>query len=393
MVVESIRTALEPFDRVFVVGSGGVGKTTAAAAIGVATAIEHASRVLVVTVDPAKRLASTLGVAPLANTPVEIPLDHFVAPKGQLFAATVDMKRAWDALVDRFSPDSQIAQRILSNPIYHNLSSKFIGSYDYAAVEVLAELTSTSRYDLVIVDTPPSRNALDFLDAPSRLREFFSSPLLSLLTLPRRTKVFHAATKPFFLVADQILGSAFLADLTDFFADFSRLGDGLVRQSQEFSQLLSARTTGFLTVSLPYGPSAGEAAHLLGALERRGLNRVGYLLNRSWPSTFFDEGAIAAARVLSNSPEPTVEELTARETSSARRASALRMLTEVAVIYDQLVSARGLEATGGGALWGTVASWEVPVLDDELTSTRALADFFDAIEPVTAVTSDKGTGR
>ena len=190
MVTNLLDTLLSK-ERIFVVGSGGVGKTTLSAALAVAAAVERPINVLVVTVDPAKRLAGTLGVAALANSPRRVELPE-LAPKGELWAASVDMKSAWDDLVQQFSPDLTTSERILASPIYHNLSAKFIGSYDYAAVQVLAALTADERYDLVIVDTPPSRNALDFLDAPARLREFFSSPLLALLTLPRRiTWLYH----------------------------------------------------------------------------------------------------------------------------------------------------------------------------------------------------------
>ncbi len=373
----TISDTLEPFDRVFVVGSGGVGKTTTAGAVAVAMATQQVKRVLVVTVDPAKRLASALGVGPLGNTPVEIPLPE--GAKGYLLGATVDMKRAWDSLVDRFAPDEAVAGRIKANPIFHNLSSKFIGSYDYAAVEVLAELTSHSDYDLVVVDTPPSRHALDFLDAPAHLQEFFSSNLLKFLTLPRRARWIDAASRPFYAVAGQILGSAFLVDLTEFFSDFALLGDGLVAQSREFSRLLASPSTGFLTVSLPYGPSTSEAAHLLSELELRHFKQVGYLINRAWPPKYFDEDALSGLALLEGDPDYLLEKLGVTE--EVAQDVARRMILEVAAIYEELNETRKLEASAArGAR--VRSTFGVPILEGDLSSTEDLLTFFRAMEPL-----------
>lgn len=373
----SITDTLSSYDRVFVVGSGGVGKTTTAGAVAVALATDTSQRVLVVTVDPAKRLASALGVAPLGNSPVEIPLPK--GAKGSLFGATVDMKRAWDSLVDRFAPDKEVARRIRANPIFHNLSSKFIGSYDYAAVEVLAELTSHSDYDLVVVDTPPSRHALNFLDAPAHLQEFFSSNLLKLLILPRRARWIDAASRPFYAIAGQILGSAFLEDLTDFFSDFALLGDGLVAQSRDFSRLLGSASTGFLTVSLPYGPSAGEAAHLLGELELRRFNQVGYLINRAWPPQYFDEDALGGLALLEGDPDYLLDKLEVEDETA--KDVARRMILEVVAIYEELNETRKLEADAvkGVRIRSTFA---VPILEGDLSCTQDLLAFYRAMEPV-----------
>ena len=367
-MVREVWEPLARYSRLLVVGSGGVGKTTMAASLGVDAAVSFELRVLVVTVDPAKRLASSLGVGPLANTPVEIKLPASLEPRGKLFAASVDMKRAWDSLIEKHSPDAATQSRILASPIYHNLSSKFIGSYDYAAVEVLASLTAERSYDVVIVDTPPSRNALDFLDAPRRLREFFSSNLLALLTLPRRTRVFSLATRPFYLVAEAIMGGAFLSDLTDFFTDFSRLRDGLVAQSVGFSDLLTQEETGFIVVSDPYGPSVVEAERLLTALARRGIHEAAWFVNRSWPARLFSEEAETAARWLGSEG---LELLLDQAGSELDRSIARRTVAEVIGIRDQIEMAHSRETLT--RIDPSVPIFEIPIAAEELVDAAALA--------------------
>ncbi len=367
-MVRDVWEPLSRYSRLLVVGSGGVGKTTMAASLAVDATISFRLRVLVVTVDPAKRLASSLGVGPLANTPVEIKLPAALEPKGNLFAASVDMKRAWDSLIEKHSPDAGTAARILASPIYHNLSSKFIGSYDYAAVEVLASLTAEQSYDLVIVDTPPSRNALDFLDAPRRLREFFSSNLLALLTLPRRTRVFSLATRPFYMVAEAIMGGAFLSDLTDFFTDFSRLRDGLVAQSIRFSDLLTQEETGFIVVSGPYGPSVVEAERLLAALARRGIQEAAWFVNRSWPARLFSEEAESASRWLGSEG---LELVLQGADGELDRSIARRTVAEVLGIRDQIEMAHSRETLS--RIEPSVPIFEIPIAGEELVDAEALA--------------------
>ncbi|WP_298336465.1 ArsA-related P-loop ATPase [Ferrimicrobium sp.] len=377
-LLESLMTR----ERVFVVGSGGVGKTTLAASLAITAALEQELNVLVVTVDPAKRLAGTLGVAALANAPREVELPG-LAPKGRLWAASVDMKSAWDDLVHQFSPDRATSERILASPIYHNLSAKFIGSYDYAAVQVLAALTADDRYDLVIVDTPPSRNALDFLDAPARLREFFSSPLLALLTLPRRTRLFSAATRPFYIVADMVLGSAFLTDLTDFFADFAKLGPGLVEQSRSFSELLTSPATGFIAIASPYGPSVDEAHRLLRALETRHLHALAFIVNRSLPGRLFTpEAEQARAWLEQEAPDVLATRFVGKPVVAG---AILRATSELAFTHQQLTNARARELVDALQDVG-IDLFEVPISELALDSPIALAEL------VRSTTVDESAG-
>ena len=159
-------------EMIVVCGSGGVGKTTTAAALAARAAVQLGGRVLVLTVDPAKRLANALGLATFGNTETRIGPAAFrqakVKPRGELWAAMLDTKAGWDELIRRHAPDTTLRDTVLANPLYDNITSRFVQSHDYIAMERLYELHSSGRYDLIIVDTPPSRHALDILDAPGR---------------------------------------------------------------------------------------------------------------------------------------------------------------------------------------------------------------------------------
>ena len=234
-------------------GPGGVGKTTTAAAVAAMAAAEHGGRVLVLTVDPAKRLADALGLKGIGNDEVRIDDEVFkqagVAPRGELWAAMLDTKLSWDDLIRRHAPDEATREEILANPLYQNISGRFVQSHDYIAMERLYEIHSEGKYDLIVVDTPPTRNALDFLDAPQRMADFFSSRLLRWLIVPYRSRLVNVATKPFYQVADRILGTQFLADISEFFILFQSMHKGFVERADAVTRLLSDRRTTFMVVS------------------------------------------------------------------------------------------------------------------------------------------------
>ncbi len=348
--------------RLFIVGAGGVGKTTVAAGLAITAALEYEADVLVITVDPARRLQSALGLDHLSLDPVEVPLDDLSA-RGRLHAASIDMKRTWDGIIRRWAPSEEVRGRLLASPIYEHLSSRFIGSYDYAAVEVLAEVLERGSWDLVVVDTPPSRNALDVLDAPRRLVDFFHSNLLRVLTLPRRARAFSLAARPFFLVAEAVLGSAFLEDITTFFADFATLADPLIERSRRLEALLTDEATGFGVVSTPLGPSRIEAQRLEVALGARGLRVALRVVNRCWPSAYFEPSARSALAWLRS--DDGVARL-ARELDGDEVA-ARRLAAELAGVYGELA---GLVAVSDVRADEVL---ELELTDDELTTPAALA--------------------
>ena len=199
----------------------------------------RSGKVLVLTVDPARRLATALGLESFGNTPVRVPADAAihgidrVELRGELWAAMLDTKAGWDELIRRHAPDAATRDAVLANPLYENITSRFVHSHEYLAMEQLHDLHATGQFDLVIVDTPPSRNALSILDAPSRMVDFFGSRLLRWLTVPYRSRLFTAASKPFYQVADRVLGSRFLQDIADFFVLFQAMEPGFVRRARE----------------------------------------------------------------------------------------------------------------------------------------------------------------
>ncbi|MHB8220072.1 MAG: ArsA family ATPase [Acidimicrobiales bacterium] len=283
-------------------GPGGVGKTTTAAAVAAVAAWRHGGRVLVLTVDPARRLADALGLEGIGNAERRIPPEVFtsagVTPRGELWAAMLDTKQSWDDLVRRHAPDDETREKILDNALYQNISGRFVQSHDYIAMERLYELHSEGAYDLIVVDTPPTRNALDFLDAPERMADFFSSRLLRWLIVPYRSRLVNLATKPFYQVADRILGTQFLADISEFFILFQSMYDGFVERAGAVTRLLSDRRTTFMVVSTLEATPVREAEFFATELVARRLHLGAMVLNKVLPAYFRDPGAGRVAHAL-----------------------------------------------------------------------------------------------
>ena len=283
-----------------IAGAGGVGKTTTAASLGLLAASKLSKKVLVLTVDPAKRLADTMGISSIGNeiTRVDISSLQSEEASGELFAAMLDTKKSWDDLVGRYAPNPRVRDEILNNPIYKNVASRFVQSHDYIAMESLYELHSRSQYDLIIVDTPPSRSAISFLDAPSRMAEFFSSKLLRWIIAPYRNRFVAGAFRPFYQVADRIIGSQFLAEVAEFFMLFQSMYDGFIQRAQAVEALLKSPDTSFLVVAAPEFVPVREAEFLLGALKDRGLDCGALVINRSLPRILANKTSLEAARNL-----------------------------------------------------------------------------------------------
>lgn len=287
-------------------GSGGVGKTTTAAAAGAMAAAQLGGKVLVVTVDPARRLASALGLEAFGNVETRVPPEAFAAAgvdcQGELWAAMLDTKQSWDDLVRRHAPDAKTRDAILHNPLYANITGRFVQSHDYIAMERLYEIHASGRYDLVIVDTPPTRNALDFLEAPERMADFFSSRLLRWLTVPYRSRLVNMATKPFYKVADTILGSAFLEDIAEFFLLFQTMYDGFVERARSVQRILEDKRTTFVVVSTLESAPLREAEFFMSALDDRAFHLGAVVLNKVLPSYLLHAQAAAAAKRLAADP-------------------------------------------------------------------------------------------
>jgi anion-transporting ArsA/GET3 family ATPase len=279
-----------------VAGPGGVGKTSMAAALAVAAAMLTEMRVLVLTVDPARRLADALGMDLPGQQATQITSEAAqragVELRGELWAGMLDVQAGWDELIQRHAPTPEIAERILANSLYANLTRRFVHSHDYLAMERLHEVTSSGEYDLVILDTPPSRNALDLLDAPQRMQEFFGSRLIRWLTVPARSRVANLVSQPFQQVADRLLGAGFLSDITEFFSLFQTMEEGFVRHAHEVEAQMAAPGTRFVVVATAEVAPVHEARFLIDELARRKMHLAGVIVNRvAWdPREVVDRG-------------------------------------------------------------------------------------------------------
>lgn len=288
-------------------GSGGVGKTTTAAAAAAMAAVHLGGKVLVLTVDPARRLANALGLERFGNTEIRVPDEAFAAsgiePRGEMWAAMLDTKASWDDLVRRHAPDPDTRDRILANSLYQNISGRFVQSHDYIAMERLHEIHASGEYDLIVVDTPPTRHAIDFLDAPERMAEFFSSKLLRWLTAPAKSRIMTLASRPFYSVADRILGTQFLEDIAEFFGLFQTMAPGFVERAEAVTATLADKRTTFLVVSTLEAAPLHEAEHFIEALDERGLHLGALVLNKVLPLYLRRTAATGVARRLVAEPE------------------------------------------------------------------------------------------
>jgi len=262
-----------------VAGSGGVGKTTVAAALGLAAAAEPGKRVLVLTVDPARRLATALGLTHSDGSARMVDSGS----GGELWAEMLDASREWDRLIAAHAPDEATREAVLANPLYRNVTRRFIHSHEYAAMERLHDLQSSGEWDLIVLDTPPSRHALDLLDAPARMTDFFGGRLLRWLTSPASSRLAMAASKPFRMVADRVLGGPFLTDLADFFMLMKTMEKGFIERAAEVERSLSDETTGFVVVTTPERGPVGEVGTLVLDLKRRRCDVELIIVNRAIP--------------------------------------------------------------------------------------------------------------
>jgi anion-transporting ArsA/GET3 family ATPase len=268
-------------------GAGGVGKTTTAAAIGLAAA-RAGRRTLVLTIDPARRLAQAMGLEGLSDEPTQVEVPG-AAEGGELWAMMLDMQTTFDRLIDRHASTPENARNIKTNRIYRTLSSTLSGTQEYMAMERLHELHDTGEWDLLVVDTPPTRSALDFLDAPKRMTSFLEGRLLSLLMKPgmaagkRVGKVVGFGATAFMKVAGKVTGMDLLEDLASFFRNFEGMYQGFKERAEEVLALLQRPSSRFVVVTSPEPPPLREAKFFLERLEQEGLHSAGVVVNRIRP--------------------------------------------------------------------------------------------------------------
>jgi anion-transporting ArsA/GET3 family ATPase len=299
-------------------GAGGVGKTTTAAALGLRAA-ERGRNVVVLTIDPARRLAQSMGLTELDNTPRVVPGINSEAG-GELQAMMLDMKRTFDEIVIAHSDEAR-AKQILENPFYQSLSSSFAGTQEYMAMEKLGQLRATGEWDLIVVDTPPSRSALDFLDAPERLGRFLDGKLIRVLMAPARAggrtgmKIMSAGFGVFTGILNKIVGGQLLKDIGLFVNGLDSMFGGFRERADATYRLLKAPGTAFIVVAAPEKDALREAAYFVERLDGEGMPLAGLVLNRmhaASPINIGLERAAACAEALEEAGHHPVASATLR---------------------------------------------------------------------------------
>lgn len=354
------------------VGSGGVGKTTTAATIGLHGAV-LGRKVIVLTIDPAKRLANSLGLDAMGGEPTRIDLSKLPEASGELWAMMLDSQSTFDALISSVAPSAEVRDRILSNHVYRHMADAFAGSQDYMATEKLYDLVSSGDWDLVVLDTPPVKNALDFFESPGRVVDFLDEKVLSwFLTQDGAPKSWGArllggASNLVYKLLGAIFGDEFLGDLREFLDDFNGLYDGFRERHQAVLDVFRAEGTAFVTVCAPTESSVDVAVYFQEELSRRELPRSGVVINQvhRCEATTDDAEAVLgelARRLSTDLPEHTAPTLLARLGRAHRR---LRELVDAEQALGRQVRAA---AKGEGFFQ------EVPRLEGEVHDLAALRE-------------------
>ncbi|MEO9223204.1 MAG: ArsA family ATPase [Mycobacteriaceae bacterium] len=356
---------------IVICGAGGVGKTTTAAALALRAA-EHGRRVVVLTIDPARRLAQALGVAELTNTPqrVDLGADH----PGELHAMMLDMRRTFDDMVMENAEPGR-ADQILANPFYQTIATSFSGTQEYMAMEKLSQLAAADQWDLVVVDTPPSRSALDFLDAPQRLSAFLDGRMIRLLSAPARAgglglrRMVGGAVGLAAKAVSTIIGGQMLNDAAAFVQAFETMFGSFRERSKATYELLRRSSTAFMVISAPEPDALREAAYFVDRLSTENMPLVGLVLNRTHPT--LSELSPGLAREAAAKLDGNAD--------AALAAAVLRVHADQAVTAEREVRllTRFTHAHPGVPLVGVPA---LPFEVADLDSLRALGDELTGIE-------------
>lgn len=359
------------------VGSGGVGKTTTAAAMGLEAA-RRGRRVLVLTIDPARRLANALGLPSFGNEVRRIALPQ-AAPGGELWACMLDTQATFDDLVSRLAPDDEARQAIFGNRIYRVVSDNFAGSQEYMATERLYDVHRSGEYDLIVLDTPPVKNALDFIEAPGRLARFVDRQIVKWFLTPYDEKrvfgrVLVGTSGVVFRLLGMIFGREFLDELSGFFQAFRELMDGFHERHAAVTRLFADRGTAFVVVCAPNEPSVDVASFFHDELRARGLPLEGFVLNQVHRCQDRD---VSAAEQLGPLAEGLARDLPAHTVPSllARLEAAHRRLRSVVREEHPFVDRiRGMAGT-------RYALRLVPLLDRPIRDLRGLEDLAALLFP------------
>ena len=362
-------TLLQTKKLIVCVGSGGVGKTTTAAAMGLAAA-RMGRRVLVLTIDPARRLANALGLESFGNEIRQIEVDN-LPPGGALFAVMLDAGKTFRAVVDRVSPDQETRDRVFENPVFRVIADNVGSSVEYMATERLYDVYFDGDYDLIVLDTPPVKNALDFLDAPGRLVRFLDRRIMKWFLTPYDEKrifsrVVAGTTGVLFRLLAVIFGKEFLADLSSFLQSFRELYEGFRERHEEVTKLFSSKHTSFVIVAAPNKPSLEVAEFFRGELGRRRLAIGGAVFNQVLAC---DGGAASAETLLG--------ELSRSRSTDLPPHTAASLLARLDAAHGRLAAAsereqRLLSQFFSGNARGAFRV-EIPRLDEDITNLEGLS--------------------
>jgi anion-transporting ArsA/GET3 family ATPase len=348
-------------------GTGGVGKTTTAAVLALAGA-RRGRNAIVVTIDPAKRLADTLGLAELGDVPREIDRNVWAGtgtPAGGRFSALMlDTRATFDALVHRYSESEAQAERILANRFYRNVAGALSGTQEYMAAEKLHELHESGDYDLIVVDTPPTRHALDFLDAPARLTRLLDNRVFRFLMMPTRTylRVAGIAVQGFLRAAGKVVGSEVIEDIVAFFRAFEGMEQGFRQRAEAVAALLAEPDTAFVLVTTPRRDSVDEAEFFAARLRESELRVAALVVNRVHPE--FDAAHLDAL--------PLRKEASRLAQSEGAAAARLAARYENLADYTALARRERDELARAGARIGTDSVAYLPSLAHDIVDFTSL---------------------
>ena len=341
------------------VGSGGVGKTTTAAALGIAAAT-RGRRTAVLTIDPARRLRDALGITTLDGEPHRVSLGRRPTA-GSLDAMILDTKRTFDELIQRYAPTAAAAERVLRNRIYESVSTALAGSQEYMAMERLHALATSGRYELLVVDTPPTQQALDFLEAPERLTALLSSRAAAILQNPslilarEGSRLAQAALSAVLRGLERFTGFALLRDVAEFVGGLEELSAGFQERAATVARFLREPATSFVLVTTPETARIAETLAFHRELVRAGLPFAGFVINRVLPPA-----------LLGDPPFPDVEGATRPDLGLGRKLADLqRRFT--ALVRDERIEIDRLRAAAPDALFV-----EVPLATEEPSSLKRL---------------------
>jgi anion-transporting ArsA/GET3 family ATPase len=358
-------------------GSGGVGKTTTAAALGYLAA-SRGRKALVMTIDPAKRLAQALGLDTLGDEPQRIATP---TASGELSAMMLDTKRTFDALIERYAPNGAARETIFANRYYQHLSNSLAGSREFMAMEKVYEMLQTERYDVLIVDTPPAQHALDFLEAPARLFDLFEGSFVNLLLQPYRVAgrfgfdLFRRSSDRLLKVFEKLTGYDVLADLSDFFLAFAGMSAGFKERSQRVLATLRRPETSFLLVCAPEPASLRQVDRFFARLNNESMPIGGVIVNRVHAAVaLFDESSYALTSDDLARIEGTTDARFGGEDLAGRLMAAYRDQLTLAALDRAALDATDWARAG-------VPIHRVPHFDRDLHDLADIAAFAAALRP------------